>query len=139
MKFRFRAALLSTALICTSAFSGESESISQAKEAASSWLKLVDSGNYAASWAQASSLFKAAVTESSWESALKSSRGSLGAIRTREVQSAIFTRTMPGGPDGEYVVIKYVSHFEHKASAIETVTPMIEKDGSWHVSGYYVK
>ena len=139
MKFLFRVALLSAVLICTSAFAEESQSISQAKETASSWLKLVDSGNDAASWTQASILFKAAVTESSWKSALKSSRGSLGAVIAREMQSATFTRTMPGAPDGEYVVIKYVSHFENKASAIETVTPMLGKDGSWHVSGYYVK
>lgn len=139
MKFRFRIALLSAVLICTSAFSGESESISQAKEAASSWLKLVDSGNYAASWDQASSLFKAVVTESSWKSALKSSRGSLGAVRARELQSATFTQTIPGAPDGEYVIIKYVSHFENKANAIETVTPVLGNDGSWRVSGYYVK
>jgi hypothetical protein len=139
MKFPCRVALLSAALICSSAVAGESQSISQAKAAASSWLKLVDSGNYAASWAQASSLFKSAVTESSWQSALKSSRGPLGALKAREVQSATFTHTLPGAPDGEYVVIKYASQFEHKASAIETVTPMQEKDGSWHVSGYFVK
>src|SRR6187402_2269643 len=29
--------------------------------------------------------------------------------------------------------------FANKASAVETVTPMRDKDGSWKVSGYYVK
>jgi len=42
-------------------------------------------------------------------------------------------------PDGEYVVIQYDSSFEHKQSAVETVTPMLDKDGKWRVSGYYIK
>lgn len=27
----------------------------------------------------------------------------------------------------------------NKKSAIETVTPMMDKDGKWRVSGYYIK
>ncbi len=46
---------------------------------------------------------------------------------------------MPGAPDGEYVVIQYDSSFEHKQAAVETVTPMLDKDGKWRVSGYYIK
>jgi hypothetical protein len=42
-------------------------------------------------------------------------------------------------PDGEYVVIQFEASFENKKSAIETVTPMLDKDGNWRVSGYYVK
>jgi hypothetical protein len=36
-------------------------------------------------------------------------------------------------------VIKYDTQFEHKESAIETVTPVLDKDGSWKVSGYFIK
>ncbi len=52
---------------------------------------------------------------------------------------ATFTRTVPGAPDGEYVVIQFDTQFENKAAAVETVTPMREKDGSWRVSGYFIK
>ena len=31
------------------------------------------------------------------------------------------------------------AQFENKAAAVETVTPMREKDGSWRVSGYFIK
>jgi hypothetical protein len=37
------------------------------------------------------------------------------------------------------VVIQYETIFEKKQSAIETVTPMLDKDGKWRVSGYYIK
>ena len=29
--------------------------------------------------------------------------------------------------------------FENKASAVETVTPMLDTDGIWRISGYYIK
>lgn len=104
-----------------------------------SWLALVDSGRYADSWQESSHLFKAHVTREQWQSALHASRGPLGKMLSRKLKSATYTKTLPGAPDGEYVVIQYESSFEHKQSAVETVTPMLDKDGKWRVSGYYIK
>jgi len=28
---------------------------------------------------------------------------------------------------------------ENKTSTVETITPMLDKDGQWRVSGYYIK
>ena len=55
--------------------------------------------------------------------------------------SATFTKTLPGAPDGAYVVIQYETDFSGHPGGkmIETVTPAKEKDGSWKVSGYYIK
>jgi hypothetical protein len=53
--------------------------------------------------------------------------------------SATYTTQLPGAPDGEYVVLQYDTSFEHKKTAIETVTPVMDKDGKWRVSGYYIK
>jgi hypothetical protein len=47
--------------------------------------------------------------------------------------------SLPGAPDGEYVVIQFMSSFENKRFAIETVTPMKDKDAKWRVSGYYMR
>jgi hypothetical protein len=44
-----------------------------------------------------------------------------------------------GAPVGEHVIIKFASSFEIKANALETVTPMVDADITWRVSGYYVK
>jgi hypothetical protein len=63
----------------------------------------------------------------------------LGKLLSRKLKSATYKTTMPGAPDGEYVVIQYDSSFEHKQAAVETVTPMLDKDGKWRVSGYYIK
>jgi len=37
------------------------------------------------------------------------------------------------------VVIQFDSSFEHKQTAVETVTPMLDTDGKWRVSGYFIK
>ncbi len=110
-----------------------------AQQSAESWLALVDSGKYADSWRESSSLFKAAVTKEDWEKALRATRDPLGKVLFRRLKSATYSTTLPGAPDGQYVVVKYESSFEHKQSAIETVTPMLDKDGTWRVSGYYIK
>jgi hypothetical protein len=60
-------------------------------------------------------------------------------LKSRTLQSTTLQHTLPGAPDGRYIVFKYSSVFANKASATETVTPMLEADGTWHVSGYYVR
>ena len=107
-----------------------------AELASDAWLKFVDSGDYSQSWAEASSMFKAAVTEKDWEQKLKAARGPLGALFSRKLISAEYKTTLPGAPDGQYVVIRYDSSFANKKSAVETVTPMLDKDGQRRVSGY---
>ena len=47
--------------------------------------------------------------------------------------------SLPGAPDGEYVVIQFEASFGNKRASVETVTPMLDKDGQWRVSGYYIK
>jgi hypothetical protein len=107
--------------------------------ASNSWLSMVDEGNYAESWNQASWFFKNAVTKEQWQNTVKAVRVPLGKLVTRKLKSKQYTKTLPGAPDGEYVVIQYETTFENKKSAIETVTPMLDKDGKWRVSGYYIK
>jgi hypothetical protein len=103
------------------------------------WLALVDEGRFGDSWQAASELFRAAVTKEQWESSLKGVRTPLGNIVSREVSSMQYAEELPGAPDGQYVVIQYKTVLEFKKSAVETVTPMIDKDGKWRVSGYYIK
>jgi hypothetical protein len=72
-------------------------------------------------------------------SALTGARQPLGKLVSRKLKSATYTKTAPGAPDGEYVVIQYETSFADKASAVETITPMLDKDGQWRVSGYFIK
>ncbi len=131
--------LAATFLLGVPASAAESDAISRAQAAAKSWLALTDNAKYGQSWDDAASFFRAAVARSDWEKAIKGVRSPLGAVKARKVKSSTFTRTLPGAPDGEYVVIVFESQFENKAAAVETVTPMHDKDGTWRVSGYFIK
>jgi hypothetical protein len=110
-----------------------------AVSASQAWLALVDAGNYQESWQQAAEFFKNAVTQNQWESSMHAYRKPLGSVLARNLMMKKYTNTLPGAPDGEYVVIQYQTSFENKASAVETVTPMLDTDGKWRVSGYYIK
>jgi len=110
-----------------------------AQASAESWLALTDSGKYADSWNEASQSFKSAVTKDQWQDALHQVRDPLGKLISRKLASATYTKSLPGAPDGEYVVIKFETSFENKHSATETIVPMLDKDGKWRVSGYFIK
>lgn len=66
-------------------------------------------------------------------------REPLGKLLSRNVLNKAYKSSLPGAPDGEYVVIQFETSFENKKAAVETVTPMMDKDGIWRVSGYYIK
>jgi hypothetical protein len=113
--------------------------VSAATSAAESWLKLVDDSQYDASWTNAASAFRGAVSTEAWSKAAGGVRGQVGKLVSRKLSSANYTTTMPGAPDGKYVIIQYDTSFENKASAVETVTPMQDPDGAWRVAGYFIK
>jgi Protein of unknown function (DUF4019) len=115
------------------------EAEKQAIAAAKSWLAGVDDGKYADGWESASDLLKTAVTKADFEKALAAARKPLGAVKERRVKSREYQSSLPGAPDGEYVVIQFQTSFENKKSATETITPMLGKDHIWRVSGYYIK
>lgn len=111
----------------------------KALEASNSWLKLVDTGEYSGSWDEAAKLFKGVISKDKWENTLTGIRKPLGELIRREVISKKYMTSLPGAPDGEYVVIQYKTTFGNKKDAVETITPMKDEDGVWRVSGYYIK
>jgi len=139
MRIRISILALSVVLPIPALCGAQDGSIQQAQNAAQAWLTLTDSGQYAPSWYSAAALFQAAVTKAAWIRAITSARSPLGGLKSRKLKSATFTHNLPGAPEGEYVVIQYDTQFDNKATAIETITPMHEKDGSWKVSGYFIK
>ena len=107
--------------------------------AAKKWLTLIDAGKYAESWQESAEYFRNAVQQEKWEQMLQSVRTPLGKVISRKVKTAVYQTSLPGAPDGQYFVIQFVTSFQNKKSAVETVTPMFDTDGHWKVSGYYIK
>jgi hypothetical protein len=113
--------------------------VKAATAAATAWLAIVDAGKYADSYKKASSFFQEKITEAKWVEALTGVRKPLGALVSRKVKAAKYATSLPGAPAGEYVVIVFDTSFKEKKGALETVTPMLDKDKKWHVSGYFIK
>lgn len=107
--------------------------------AAEKWLSLVDRGKYAESWKESATYFRARVTERKWEQMSRSVREPLGKLISRHLKNATYETSLPGAPDGQYVVMKFDASFVNKKSAVETVTTMMDKDGAWRVVGYFIR
>ena len=112
--------------------------VQAAEEAAADWLALVDANAYEASWNEAAALFRSQVNPSDWSKSVAAARHPLGGVIARKLLDATYATTLPGAPDGEYVVLQFQTDFENKTQAVETVTPMLD-EGRWRVSGYYVR
>jgi hypothetical protein len=138
---RETAFLLSVSLLVSCSIAGAANPAKEAAAlvAAEQWLSLVDQGQYAESWKEAAEYFRNTVNKTKWKQMAQAARKPLGKLISRRVKRKTYTTTLPGAPDGEYVVIQFESSFENKKSAIETVCPMMDKDGKWRVSGYYIK
>jgi hypothetical protein len=122
-----------------------------AQAVAESWLRLVDGGDYPASWDQAAPALKGAVKRTEWAKMVGGTRTPLGRLMSRKLKSRKHTDKPPtrtrvvggkvytwGGP-GRYVVIQYDTVFANKAAAVETVIAMMGREGAWRVSGYSVR
>ena len=125
--------LLITFLSCFCANAEELEVIHRAK----SWLTLIDNGQYQQSWQQADSLFKQKMPQSHWSKALKQVRVPLGKVILRKNLSLMNYDSLPGTPDGEYVIIQFQSQFMNKEQAIETIS-LSKSSGQWQPIGYFI-
>jgi len=138
----FAIAIVVTALAGGGVAAAADEEIdtSEAMGVANQWLVLVDSGRGRDAYGAAAESFRKGIEEQlKWEVAVDNVRNTLGGVVGRKLRSAHYTRTLPGAPDGEYVLIYFDTRFEKKALATELVTCEREKDGIWRVGGYWVK
>ena len=135
---RFSMLVALASILGFSSMSAQEPVAKAAQASVEAWLSLIDHQSYAASWDTAASAFRNAITSEKWQAAVQAARAPLGAMKARTPKSATSTTTLPGAPDGEYVVFQFTTSFEQKPAAVETVTAVREKDGTWHVGGYFI-
>jgi hypothetical protein len=117
----------------------ETTMIGDASAAADAWLEHLDAGDGAASWRGTSSLFRQMVTEAQWAESHGKVTGLLGRALERGLRDTEHRTSVPGAPDGQYVLLRYDTRFERKQEAVETVVAMLDADGAWRVGGYFVQ
>jgi hypothetical protein len=134
-------ALLSLAVAATgrAQVAPDSSAIPQATAAAQTWLHLLDAGDYGASWDQAAPLLQQAVTKPAWVAAAHQARDPFEPFGDRTFSEATYQATLPNAPPGPYVIVKYQTAVSGGRTVTETVVPMRLPDGSWRVSGYFVR
>lgn len=110
-----------------------------ARRAVDTWLQTLDSGRYAQTWTEAALLFQKNVPTDTWQKAVRDVREPLGPLQSRSETSAQASTSLPGVPDGNYLVLSYRSSFANQPVATETVAAVQEADGRWKVAGYFVR
>jgi hypothetical protein len=123
----------------TAAVSAEEAAKQAGRVSAEAWLALVDRAEYAQSWEQAATFFQSSVSKEQWQQAVQGVRDSLGAVGSRKFRAAEYKSSLPGAPEGKYVVIYYDTAFAKNPSTTESLTLVQEPDGSWKLVGYFVK
>ena len=119
--------------------SDSAEAIKAAEASARAWLALVDKGEYGASWDEASTNFKIAVTKDAWQKALKEARAPYGPMGARERLLAEFRTELPNSPPGRYVVFQYRTAVAGGKRALETVIMMADGERGWRTAGAFIR
>jgi hypothetical protein len=110
----------------------------KAADAAEPWLALVDRGEYSQAWETAAGFLKDQAERREFIKVVGDKRKPLGKLISRRLESKQYATSLPGAPDGQYVVLQYKTSFANKKSAMETVVPMLDTDRKWRVSGYQI-
>ncbi len=136
---RILTVVLITLAFATIALADEASMKKDAQNAGEQWLAMIDAGKYGESHDAAAPMFKAAVTKADWERAMNGVRNPLGNIVSRQLASATYATTLPGAPDGKYVVVQFNTDFQNKKQAVETLTLTLGDDSQWRSIGYFIK
>ena len=139
MKTRSLLVLVLVALVTPPAVNADEAKQAAAVKAAEAWLALIDKAEYDKSWDEAAPAFKQKVPRSQWVQQIRSVRGPLGALKSRSLLGAKYTTEIPNAAKGEYVIMQFQTSFDNKENAVETVTPMLDDEGVWRVSGYFIR
>jgi hypothetical protein len=104
--------------------------------AAHAWLLLLDRRDWGTAWDTSSGTFRQTVPLGLWMDNVPGLRQPFGNFIERQPVEALYTRTLAGRPDGEYVTVHFISKFDKNAKVVETVTTVREPDGRFRVAGY---
>jgi hypothetical protein len=111
----------------------------QSVRAASHFLFLVDTEEYAKSWEVSSKKLKEMLTQKTWNEQIAKIRSFLGPIVERIHQDISYTDSAIDVPSGEYVVMTFLSRFELRDQVTETITLILGDNNQWRVVGYFLR
>jgi Protein of unknown function (DUF4019) len=98
----------------------------------------LDQGRFADSYAYTGMLIRQQLDRDAFSTEIQKTRANTGALQSRELIDSSYATTLPGAPEGQYVVLHYHASFANRPDATETVTLAFAK-GYWRIVGYYIK
>ncbi len=132
-----RITVLGLMIVLVAACSGdEIDTDNSPLSAAEAFLSLIDKGNYAESWAEASPWLRANVDANEWAEHAGAYRQPLGNISDRELNSIEFQDSLEDMPAGEYAFVVFDTSLADDGSTIEMVGLKRDEESVWRVIGY---
>jgi Protein of unknown function (DUF4019) len=127
-------AFLSALALAPPAVAATAEPTSSAMQ----WVTMLDHGKYTDCYADSSAIFRARVTEVSFENTIKLYRDTVGPLIHRDVEGVSMAGKLANLPTGQYAVVHFHANFRKMPDALETVY-LAAKNGLWHVAAYDIK
>lgn len=112
------------------------EKLNRATDAAYEFFTLIDAGKFEQARKEGSELLKKKVTLNDWIKQLTNVSEARGAALDRQKTAAVYTTMAVDSPDGEYVIISFISQYEHRKNEEESVVVMIDKNRGWRIAAY---
>ncbi len=106
------------------------------REAAESFLELLDAGSFQQAWWEGSELLHLTSSLDDWVDEVRVRRNLLGKLKERSVRTLVRRESLSGLPDGTYGVLVTESRFEKKRKGSEMLTLGRDLYGSWRVISY---
>ena len=120
----------------------DNEKVSPEKKAAVNsalhWVALIDSGRYEESWQVAFASFKEDVTQRQWRIGLEQIREPYGMVMSRKIKETKNLASKQSRSPQKNLVVEFTTQFENQQVATEFVTVLLDNDGRWRVSAYYL-
>ena len=111
-----------------------------AKQPAESWLALVDAGKYADSYRDAAESFKQRVSKGTMGIHRQGRACPAGTSAIKEIQKHhLLKRRYPARPTANMWSFNTIACSSTNNPPSKPSAPMLDKDGTWRVSGYFIK
>jgi hypothetical protein len=105
----------------------------------SAWLSKLDNGWFQQCYDETSQKLKDGLDKNQWLNNMITYRKPLGTADKRQEINMIYEPEIANVGKGDFVIIQYAAIYQQKLAVIEAVTLIKEEDGSWKVSGYWIK
>ena len=107
--------------------------------AAAQFLYLVDQEEYAKSWEVSSATLQEMLPQTEWNEKIAQLRAMVGPLVERFQHQIAYADEVVGGPSARYVVVTFISKFQLRERAKETITLLLdENNDQWLVAGYFL-